>query len=64
MNVYVETNFILELAFEQEQQIECELILNLCEMGKIKLIVLLSHMKNLYARQIIVKNCKEVLIRN
>ena len=39
MNVYVETNFILELAFEQEQQIECELILNLCEMGKINLII-------------------------
>ena len=39
MNVYVETNFILELAFEQEQKVECELILNLCEMGKINLII-------------------------
>lgn len=39
MNVYVETNFVLELVFEQEQHMSCEQILNLCEVGKAHLIV-------------------------
>jgi len=39
LNVYVETNFVLELAFDQEQKTQCELILNLCETGKINLII-------------------------
>lgn len=39
MNIYVETNFVLELTFEQEQYSSCEQILQLCEVGKAKLIV-------------------------
>lgn len=39
MNIYVETNFVLELAFEQEQSENCEQILQLAETKKIKLIV-------------------------
>ncbi len=39
MNIYVETNFILELTFEQEQCSSCEQILQICETGKAKLIV-------------------------
>lgn len=39
MNIYVETNFVLELTFEQEQCSSCEQILQLCETGKTKLIV-------------------------
>jgi predicted nucleic acid-binding protein len=39
MNVYVETNFILELAWMQEQYESCENILTLCEAGKAKLIL-------------------------
>lgn len=39
MNVYVETNFVLELAFEQEQCVSCEQILQLCEAGQAKLII-------------------------
>lgn len=39
MNIYVETNFVLELTFEQEQGSSCEQILQLCEAGKAKLIV-------------------------
>lgn len=39
MNVYVETNFILELAFVQEQHDSCEEILKLCEAGKANLIL-------------------------
>ena len=31
MNIYVETNFVLEIAFEQEQCDSCEQILQLCE---------------------------------
>ncbi|MEM9216247.1 MAG: PIN domain-containing protein [Cyanobacteria bacterium P01_F01_bin.150] len=31
MNIYVETNFVLELTFEQEQHSSCEEILQLCE---------------------------------
>ncbi len=39
MNVYVETNFVLELAFEQEQCSSCEKILQLCEAENAKLII-------------------------
>lgn len=39
MNIYVETNFVLELTFEQEQCSSCEQILQLCEAGKAKLII-------------------------
>lgn len=33
MNIYVETNFVLELVFEQEQYASCENILKYCEAG-------------------------------
>lgn len=39
MNVYVETNFVLELTFEQEECKSCEQILELCEAGQAKLII-------------------------
>lgn len=39
MNVYVETNFVLELAFQQEQHNSCESILLLCESGKTNLFI-------------------------
>lgn len=39
MNIYVETNFVLELAFEQEQCSSCEQILRLCELGSARLII-------------------------
>lgn len=39
MNVYVETNFVLELVFQQEQHTSCEEILNLSETGKARLII-------------------------
>ncbi|GAB1545313.1 hypothetical protein NUACC21_79890 [Scytonema sp. NUACC21] len=39
MNVYVETNFVLELVFQQEQFVSCEQILQLSEAGRIKLVV-------------------------
>jgi len=39
VNIYVETNFILELVFEQEQYASCEKILELCEVQKAKLII-------------------------
>ncbi len=39
MNVYVETNFVLELAFQQEQFVSCEQILQLGEAGGIKLVI-------------------------
>lgn len=39
MNVYVETNFLLELAFRQEQFESCEGILKLCEARNIGLVV-------------------------
>jgi predicted nucleic acid-binding protein len=34
MNIYVETNFILELAFVQEQHESCEQIIERCETGR------------------------------
>ena len=39
MNIYVETNFVLELVFEQEQHASCEQILVLCESGRSRLII-------------------------
>ena len=39
MNVYVESNFILEFALEQEQHASCEAILSLSERGHIRLIL-------------------------
>jgi predicted nucleic acid-binding protein len=39
MNVYVETNFVLELVFQQEQCASCESILDFCEAGNADLII-------------------------
>jgi predicted nucleic acid-binding protein len=39
VNIYVETNFVLELTFEQEQCASCEQILQICEAGQAKLIL-------------------------
>ncbi len=39
MNIYAETNFVLELTFEQEQCSYCQQILSLCEAGQAKLIM-------------------------
>ena len=39
MNIYVETNFVLELTFQQEQCASCEEILQLCEAGQAKIII-------------------------
>jgi predicted nucleic acid-binding protein len=39
VNIYVETNFILELTFEQEQSASCEQILQLCEAEQTKLFI-------------------------
>jgi len=39
MNVYVETNFVQELTFLQEQNAACEEILELCVAARIKLLI-------------------------
>jgi len=39
MIIYVESNFILELALEQEQCQSCEEILKICESGKGSLVI-------------------------
>lgn len=39
MNVYIESNFVLELAFLQEQSSSCEEILRLAEGAHIRLVV-------------------------
>ena len=39
MKVYVETNFVLELAVLQEQHSSCDKILSLCEENRIELIL-------------------------
>jgi predicted nucleic acid-binding protein len=39
MNVYIETNFILELAFAQEQQEYCQQVVALAEANKINLVI-------------------------
>lgn len=39
MNIHVETNFVLELVFEQEQAASCEAILALCEQKRARLVI-------------------------
>jgi len=39
VKIYVETNFVLELAFQQEQSNSCEQILLLCEAGHSQLVI-------------------------
>ncbi|HYW20898.1 MAG TPA: PIN domain-containing protein [Nodularia sp. (in: cyanobacteria)] len=39
MNIYVETNFLLELVFQQEKSASCEQILQLCEAELASLII-------------------------
>lgn len=39
MNIYVETNFVLELVYRQEQHTSCEAILALVESGKANLVI-------------------------
>lgn len=39
MNVYVESNFVLELTLMQEEHKSCEQILSLCESGKVQLFI-------------------------
>lgn len=39
MNVYVESNFVLELALLQEQHVACEAIVQLCEAGDLRLVL-------------------------
>ncbi len=39
MNVYVETNFVLELVFDQEQHTSCEQVLDLCETERAHLVI-------------------------
>lgn len=39
MNVYVETNFVLELVFQQEQSASCEAILDLCRNDNVDLFI-------------------------
>lgn len=39
MNVYVETNFVLELVFQQEQASSCEELLRVCEVGQGRLVM-------------------------
>jgi len=39
MNIYVESNFVLELALLQEQHASCEDILRLCEAGNARLVI-------------------------
>jgi predicted nucleic acid-binding protein len=39
VNVYVESNFVLELALVQEQHASCEALLRLCEEGRIQLAI-------------------------
>lgn len=39
MNIYVESNFVLELALVQEQQASCEEIVRLCEARSARLII-------------------------
>jgi predicted nucleic acid-binding protein len=39
MNVYVETNFVLEIAFMQEQHESCETLLDVCGAGTARLVI-------------------------
>ena len=67
MNVYVESNFVLELALVQEQHASCEQILSLCEAGDIRIIVpaysIMEPYETLVRRHLDRKRLKEALDR-
>ena len=67
MNVYLESNFVLELAFLQEQSASCERILSLGEAGHVRLAVpaysLAEPYETLVRRQRQRKRTKEALDR-
>jgi len=45
VNIYVETNFVLELTFEQEQNKACEKILELSQTNQILILTVLKALK-------------------
>jgi hypothetical protein len=53
MNVYIETNFILEQSFRQEQHEWCERILELGEEGRVTWSCLLSVLAKPIARRLV-----------
>ena len=65
MNIYLESNFVLELALLQEQSVSCEQILNLGEAGRVRLAVpaysLAEPYETLVRRQRQRKRTKEAL---
>ena len=65
MNVYIESNFVLELALLQEQHATCEEILRLCESGAARLVVpaycLMEPYETLMRRQAERKQTKSTL---
>lgn len=67
MNIYLESNFVLELALLQEQSASCEQILSLGEAGRVRLAVpaysLAEPYKTLVRRQRQRKRMKEALDR-
>lgn len=63
MILYVETNFILELAFAQEEHKSCESILELARQGKLELAVPAFCIGEAYGRQIQRQRDKEALQR-
>lgn len=67
MNVYVESNFVLEVALVQEQHASCERLLTLCEDGDIQIIVpaysIVEPYETLLRRQLDRKRLKEALDR-
>ncbi|WP_413174768.1 PIN domain-containing protein [Anabaena azotica] len=61
MDVYVETNFVLELALLQEQQESCRELLNLAEAGKINLVLPAFSLTEPYEKLIRSKNTRKKL---
>jgi hypothetical protein len=53
MNIYVETNFVLELALEQEECDTCAEIIRLASAGQLRLVVPAFRSRNLITRSMV-----------
>lgn len=64
MNVYVETNFLLELVFEQEQAGSCEEIIELCASQKLQMVVPAYSIVEPYEKLVRQTNSRKALQEN
>ena len=64
MNVYVETNFVLELVFQQEQSASCQELLALGVAGDLRLLIPAYSLIEPYEKLVRQRNSRKALQRD